>query len=193
MRIQVAAVVAAVVLAALPLRSQTTGIPGLNDYTITCVGCSPAPSGCWSSGVGGGTGGVSGSTSCTPLYFNLSAGGTFTLSVSTTPGATVWIFTNPCLCTPCFAPLTPICGIPFTSCGGITNESVDLNLGFGCPLTQIFMGVAGGGGVFSATVTMPPLPPFVCLQLSTQAAVSSPFACVGPVIVTQAYDVYAGS
>ena len=172
------------------LCGQTTGYPSLNDYTINCVGCGTTTTTCWSSGVGGGTGGVSGSTSCTPLYFNVSAGGTFTFSVSCSPGTQVWMFTNPCFCSPCNLPLGPICGIPFTSCGATTNQSVDLNLS--CGINLLFNGFASGTGIYSVTVTVPPLPPGLCLQVATQAAIMSTIACVGPIIVSQAYDVFVG-
>jgi hypothetical protein len=189
MRLEIVKIAVAVLLAASCVLGQTTGIPFVNDYTITCVGCGTTPTSCWSTGVGGGAGGVSGSTSCTPLYFNLSGGGTFTFTVTTTPGATVTIFTTPCLCTPCWLPLAPICGFPLTACGGITNQSVDLNVG--CGLNTLFSGVAVGG-VFSTTVTLPPLPPGACIQLGTQAAITGSLSCAGPVIVTQAYSIFAG-
>jgi hypothetical protein len=178
-------------LLATALFGQTTGIPFMNDYTITCVGCGSATSTCWSSGMGGGLGGVSGSTSCTPLNFNLAAGGTFTFTVTCTPGAQVFIYTNPCLCSPCWLPLGPICGIPFTACGATTNQSVDLNVG--CGLNLLFTGFASGTGVFSVTVTVPALPPMTCLQLATQAAITGSISCAGPVVVSQAYDIFVGS
>jgi hypothetical protein len=189
MRLETVVFAASVALAAGVVQGQTTGIPFVNDYTITCVGCTAAPTGCWSSGNPGGLGGVSGSTSCTPLFFNLSAGGTFTFTVTTTPGAFVTMFTSPCLCTPCWLPLTPICPYPLTACGGITNQSVDLNVG--CGLNTLFSGVAVGR-VVSVTITVGPLPPGACIQLGTQAAITGSIACAGPVIVTQAYSLFAG-
>ena len=102
----------------------------------------------------------------------------------------MWIFTNPCFCSPCNLPLGPICGIPFTSCGATTNQSVDLNLS--CGINLLFNGFASGTGIYSATVTVPPLPPGLCLQVATQAAIMSTIACVGPILVSQAYDVFVG-
>ena len=190
MRTLISAAVVVSALSTVVLPAQTTGVPFMNDYTINCTGCSTAGSTCWSSGVGGGSGGVSGSTSCTPLFFNLSAGGTFTFTVTANPGAQVFILTNPCACSPCFLWLAPICGVPFTACGATTNQSVDLDLT--CPLNTLFSGFANGFGVYSVTVTVPPLPPGFCTQMSTQAAILGSIACAGPIVVTQAYDVLIG-
>jgi hypothetical protein len=192
MRSSIVVFVFAAVLLANGLMGQTTGIPGLNDFTVTCAGCGtgsfPA---CWGPGPSGGTGGVSGSTSCTTLYFDVSAGGTFTLAVTALPGSTVTIFNNPCACSPCFLPLPPICGIPFTSCGNTTNLSVDLNLS--CGINILFSGGANTAGIYANTITIPPLPPGTCIQMGIQAAISGSISCAGPFIVSQAYTLRAAA
>lgn len=182
------ALTACFVVGALP--GQTTGVPGMNDYTINCVGCGTTNPPCFPATATPGAGGVSGSTSCTPLWFNVSAGGTFTFQVSCAPNVPVSIFLDFCPCIPCWLPLPPVCGIPFTACGGTTNQSVDIDLT--CPWSTPFSGTSSPTGVFTATIIVPPLPPLTCVRLSTQALVGSNLACVGPFLVSQAYDLYLG-
>lgn len=192
MNLRIQATLAAFVLAASCVVGQTTGVPLANDFTVTCVGCGTTPSLCWPPGATPGLGGISGSTSCNPLFFDLSGGGTFTLAVTCVPGGQVTIFTDPCPCTPCFAPLGPTClPIPFTACGASTNQSVDLD--FTCPLSVLVSGFTNTAGVFTVTFTIPPLPPFTCLRLSSQAVVFPGPACAGPFVLTQAYDINIGS
>jgi hypothetical protein len=122
--------------------------------------------------------------------FDVSAGGTFTLTVTCSPGAQVFIFSDPCACSPCFLALPPICPFPLTACGGTTNQSVDLNLS--CGFGLLFSGFANIFGVYSVTVSLPPLPPATCIQASTQAVILGSIACAGPIIATQAYDITLG-
>src|ERR1043166_3609049 len=109
--------------------AQTTGVPGINDYTITCAGCATgAPAGCGFAP--GGLGGISGSTSCPTLTFDMTIGGTLNFGVSSIPGSPITIFYNFCPCFPCYALLPPAncAAIPFTTCSTTTNQTVDLNL-----------------------------------------------------------------
>lgn len=192
MRSNIVAFVIGGVLLATVCGAQTTGIPGLNNFTMTCAGCGTGGYvSCFGAGNFGGPGGVSGSTSCTPLYFDVAAGGTFTLMVTTLPGATVQFFYNSCPCSLCNVPLSPICGLPLTSCGFTTNQSVDLNLG--CGVTLLGSGSVNTAGFFGLSITVPPLPPSTCITLSIQAAIFGGPACSGPVIVTQAYRVFAAA
>jgi hypothetical protein len=155
---------------------QTTGVPGINDYTINGSACSGSPS----------------CTSCcfaTPVALNC--------SVSAPTGSicvVVWSF---CPCFPGFScGPTNFCvpAIPSTACGSSTNQSLDLVLG--CVMTP-FVGVTNTAGLASVVVNIPPLgpaPPCSIGPLSTQAVVidpcgagASPF--LGPFVLTQAYSV----
>ena len=66
-------------IAAAPALAQTTGVPGINDYTINTF--------------------TSGSQSCTQLCIPTPA--TITMSVNTTPGAFVIIYWTDCPCRGC--------------------------------------------------------------------------------------------
>ncbi len=169
-------------LLSVPAAAQTTGVPFINDYTVGGVG--------------------SGSTSCTSVP--IPGGGLavpFTVTASA-PGLPVFIFASVslvpgavCLCVPCTLGVAPSpCPIPtFTACPATTNQSIDLVLGTPSCALLMMPGVtgldpAGGpGGVFTATIA---LPPFV--SFSTQAVVVDPL-CATPafgVVFTQAYDVF---
>ncbi len=154
-----------------PAAAQTTGVPFINDYTV-----------------GGFT---SGSTSCTPAP--LFGGGLIPFTVTAAPATPVIIFASisaipgvVCPCVPCtFFAAPSICPIPFTACGGATNQSVDLGLFSPCVLLSV-TGVTDAAGTFSVPILLPPF-----LTFSTQAIVLDPFCASTSlgVVVTQAYDV----
>ena len=113
------------------------------------------------------------------------------MQVTCPPGATVMVLIDPCPCVPCFVPLPIFCPgttlLPFTACVGTTNQSVDIDLT--CAWSTLFSGVANTAGVFSVTFPLGPLPPNVCVRASTQAAIlTNAFACSGPLLLSQAYD-----
>ncbi len=196
MRSLILALVVSAAFVAPDVRGQTTGVPFINDLTVTCAGCGIGTSACWPPSTVGGPGGVSGSTSCTPLYFDLSVAGTFTIAVTTAPGAQVIILIDPCPCVPCFLPLPIFCPgaifIPFTACGGTSNQSVDIDLT--CAWSILVQGNASTAGLYTFTFPLGPLPPNTCIRASTQAAIiTNAFACGGPLIVSQAYDLNLGS
>jgi hypothetical protein len=159
---------------AVPALAQTTGVVGINDYTINGVG--------------------SGSTSCTAVCHatpvNLS------LDVSTAPNNIVVYVLSFC---PCFGGF--VCGgpnpclpaIPFSACGATSNQSFDLQLG--C-VTQI-LGIAVANTAGNANLPLP-LPfvgpaPACSIPTATQAiildvcGVGLPFL-PGPFVLSQSYD-----
>ncbi len=152
--------------------AQTTGIPCINDYTII----TPA-----------GLGGVSGSTSCTPLP--IPGGGPAVLGVS--GGATAilaLIFVKGTPCAPGTFCLPPsVCPIPFTACAGTTNLSYDLTLPIP-PITFVCPMVPVPGTPCTACIIPVVLPPGV--MFSTQAVIFD-FVCGTflDLLPTQAYDV----
>lgn len=154
--------------------AQTTGVPCINDYTIV----DPA-----------GLGGVSGSTSCTPLAFP--GGGPVTLSISGSSTAVLClVLVKGTPCSPGTLCLPPsFCPIPFSACGGTTNLSYDLTLpvptpAFVCPMVPV------PGAPCTTCIIPVPLPPSI--TFSTQAVILD-FTCGPPsffhVLPTQAYDV----
>ena len=154
--------------------AQTTGVPGINDYTIS--------------------GSLSGSASCTTLCFATPAN--LNLNVSTAPGNLVIFAWSFC---PCFGGF--VCGgpnacfptIPTTACGSSTNQSLDLQLG--CVLTT-FSAVANATGNASMLLPIPsigPLPP-CSFPMASQALILDPCGVglsilPGPFVLSQAYDV----
>jgi hypothetical protein len=155
---------------------QTTGVPGINDYTINGSACSGSPS----------------CTSCcfqTPVALNC--------SVSAPNGSIVIVVWSFCPCLAgfsCGPPNACTPAIPSTACGSTTNQSLDLVLG--CVMTP-FVGVGNTAGLASVVVNIPnmgPAAPCSIGPLSTQAVVfnpcgfgASPF--FGPFVFTQAYSV----
>jgi hypothetical protein len=167
------------------LRAQTTGVPFVNDLTITCAGCGSGYSNCWIPGTTGGPGGISGGTSKELLFFEVSAGGTFTIMVTCAPGSQVHVFMSPVPCLTCSLALAPVCGIPVTACGLTTNQSVDLDLA--SPLDDFASGASSASGVFSFTTTLAPMPFGLCIEASIQAAIIGPASSCAPLLVSQAY------
>ena len=165
-------------LAMAPALSQTTGVVGINDYTINGQG--------------------SGGTSCVSLCFpngNL----VLNLSLSAPLGTIAIAFMNLCPCLPCQLPapgnacLPPI---PLTACG-LSNQSWDMDLSPPCGIPFSVTMVATSAGLYQAAVPIPTLPGPPCSgvwQLSTQAIVFNGcglglFAVPGPFVVSQAFTV----
>lgn len=141
-----------------------TGVPFVNDYTIntTCL---------------------SASTSCNPCSYVSPI--TMSFDVTTTPGMPVVFAFGFCPCSADFAFLPPVaCGLPFTSFGATTNQSIDISLG--CPITFI-VGTSLATGVANITFPVPLLT--APITLSTQAAVVG-LPCAAPTafVMTQAYS-----
>jgi hypothetical protein len=156
--------------------AQTTGVPGINDYTINSLG--------------------SGSTSCTTMCFP-NGNVTLNLSVSAPPGAFIFVFFNFCPCQTCFmgAPANAcVPPIPATACGS-SNQSLDFNISAACPIIlSMLMGVNSAGTVgISFPIPFLPGPPCSIATLGTQAIVIDPCGAgvppllSGPFVLTQSY------
>jgi hypothetical protein len=152
--------------------AQTTGVPGINDYTVNGLT----------------SGSMSCTTQCNATPVNLN------LAVSTVPGNIVIFAFSFCPCFSGFACAGPnacLPAIPTTACGASTNQSLDIQLG--C-VTTFFAGVAGTAGA-TMTLSIPSLgaiPP-CSVQLATQAIVIDTCGVglsflPGPFVLTQAYD-----
>jgi len=170
------AAVAAVVLACASV-AQTSGVPGINDYTLA-----------------GSTGpGCFGSPSCITCCYPTPT--VVTGTVSTGPGRAVFFIWSFCPCTPGF-----ICGptnacappIPLTACGSATNQSFDILLG--C-VTSTNLVLSNSAGQAQFTLTLPTLgPACASATLSTQAVIVDNCGLgvagfPGPFVLTQAYSV----
>lgn len=163
-------------LAIAPALAQTTGVPGINNYTINSLG--------------------SGGTSCVPLCFP-NGSLNLNLAISAPLGAIAIAFFNFCPCLPCQLPgPTNAClpTIPSTACG--SNQSFDMDLSPPCGIPFNFTLVVNTAGVYSATIPIPPLPGPPCgvITLSTQAIVFNAcglgtFAVPGPFVLTQAFTI----
>ncbi len=153
-------------LTAGSLSAQTTGVPGINDYTIN--------------------GQDSGSTSCTQVAIGGSIVSNF--NISTSSGTPVLFMFSLCPCSPgnqCVP--TPTCTfLPMTACGGLSNQSLDLVPT--CILTSQFA-ISDGIGNANMNLFIP-----YGLTFSTQAFVLDPTGggCAAPTFpgtFTQAYNV----
>ncbi len=155
--------------------TQTTGVPGINDYTINGLG--------------------SGATSCSSLCFpngNL----TLNLAVSAPAGAIAIVLFNFCPCSTCSlaGPLNTCSpSIPATACGG-SNQSLDMNLTAACGIAFSAVVTTNTAGTMSLPLSIPPIPgpPCASAVLSTQAVVIDPcglglFAVPGPFVLTQSF------
>ncbi len=162
-------------LAVCTAPAQTTGVVGINDYTINGLG--------------------SGSTSCTTLCFP-GGGLTLTLAASAPVGSIVLVLFNFCPCLVCSlggptnACLPPI---PATACGG-SNQSLDMSLAAGCGIAFSAVITVNSAGVLALSLPIPSFtgPPCTNATLSTQAVVIDPcglglFAVPGPFVLTQSY------
>ena len=164
-----AALLGAAPLVAAPAAApaQTTGVPGLSDYTVNGIG--------------------SGGTSCRSLVL---APGRAGFAVRTAaPGQVVVLAFSALPCAPASLCLAGSpCPLPATACGGTTSQSVDLGLDALILAVRVTT-PSGGGGQAQLQLNLPP-----GLHFSTQAAVLDP-ACgtsllgFAPVLLTQAYDV----
>ena len=173
----------ALLAAIAPLAAQTTGVAGINDYTVNGV----AP----------------GSSSCPQVC--IPTPGIITMNVNTVPGAFVVIVFTDCPCRGCAIPwaanaCTP--AIPngiFPACS-TTNQSIDFFPIPGCNV--IWSGTAIATAAGQATILLPvPLiaigtvPCSTFQMISTQAIVFDPCGLggvpigPGPFVLTQAYDV----
>lgn len=154
----------AAVLTVAPAAQGTTGVPGVNDYTV------------------GGM--IPGSSSCT-LLSPVPAGPTV-FSISTAPGAPVVFFFNlNCPCRACLFPWLPStgCGMPPLVCFTPSNQAFELDTSSGfCTLLSAST-TANAAGVASITVTLPPT-----IRFSTQAVLLHP-CDASNLIFTQAYNV----
>lgn len=155
--------------------AQTTGVVGINDYTLNALG--------------------SGTTSCTVQCFPTPVA--INLQVTTANGNLVFFLFTFCPCMPCtmgWSPNACTPAIPPTACGGTTNQSIDLLApNTACPLFVLGSAIAVGG-VASSTWSLPPLgPPCASARGSTQALIIDPCgvgnsAFPGPFVLSQAYD-----
>jgi len=153
--------------------AQTTGVPGINDYTI-------AP-------------GCSGPQSCTSCCFTTPAA--LVCNVSTAPGRAVIFYFSFCPCTTCFIPgPANVCvpGIPSTACGNSTNQAFEVLLG--CVSSTNFV-IANSAGIATFNLNLPFLgpAPACSINLSTQAIVIDPCGMgvngfPGPFVLSQAYS-----
>jgi hypothetical protein len=152
----------ALALAAAPAAQGTTGVAGVNNYTVN--GLTP------------------GSSSCT-LLFPVPAG-PVVLNVNTAPSApVVFLFNVNCPCSPCFFPWAPAtCPMPPTTTCPTTNQAYELNSTFA---TCIFLSAgttANSSGNATITVVVPPT-----IRFSTQAVLIHP--CYAGLVFSQAYNV----
>ncbi len=157
--------------------AQTTGVVGINDYTINSAG--------------------SGSTSCTTQCYNTSV--TLNLNVSTAPGNFVIFAWSFCPCSAgfvCGGPNACLPAIPFTACGSTTNQSLDLQLG--CVVMFFGPVAANTAGNASLPLSIPTLSlPPCSFPLATQAVIIDLCGVglsilPGPFVLSQSYDVLFG-
>jgi hypothetical protein len=155
--------------------AQTTGVLGINDYTVNGLG--------------------SGSTSCTTLCFP-GGGLTLNLDVSAPAGAIAIVLVNFCPCQTCtLTGPSNAClpAIPATACGS-SNQSFDMDLTAACGIAFSAVVTLTSAGTLSLPLPIPALtgPPCAAATLSTQAIVIDPcgsglFAVPGPFVLTQSY------
>lgn len=164
-------------LLAAGLAGQTTGVPGINDLTVS----------------GGGPLLGSGTTSCFNACF---PNGNVNLNyqVSAPAGALVFLAFSFCPCVPCSvtAPANacvPV--IPNTACLG-SNQSFDLDINAACGLILLAASVSSAG-TLGAQIPVPPIPgpPCSSLTLSCQAVIFDPCGLGitgfgGPFLLSQA-------
>src|SRR5262249_2236728 len=175
-RIRLSSLAAFLALALAPAVAQTTGVPGINDYTINSLG--------------------SGSTSCTSLCFpngNVTLG----LNVSAPVGSFIVALFNFCPCLACSLPAPPntcLPPIPPAAWGGSTRPAAPPPPSAGGSALSRVM-ATNAAATARGVLTTPPLPgpPCSVIQLSTQAVVINPCGLGvppgfgGPFVLTQAY------
>jgi hypothetical protein len=160
--------------------AQTTGIPGLNDYTINGV--------------------VSGSaTTCLPMCFTTPT--TLSLDVSTLPTNAVLFVITDCPCRLCAIPWTPNACLPplppapFPPCNGGTNQSLDIFLAApGCTILWSSFAFPNAAGLASVALPIPTFSTPPCQALFSTQAIVFDFCGTGgipvgpgPFVLTQAY------
>ena len=166
-----------------PLVAQTTGVAGMNDYTVN--------------------GSTPGSTSCPQVC--IPTPGTISMSVNTAPGAFVVIIWTDCQCLGCAIPWAPNSCVPVIPNGTAagcttTNQSIDFLPAPGCNILWSGTAVANAAGQATIVLTVPsfangtvPCGPFN--RLTTQAIVFDPCGVggapigPGPFVLTLASDV----
>lgn len=163
-------------LLATTATAQTTGVIGINDYTVSGLG--------------------SGSTSCTPLCFP-NGGVTLNLAISAPAGSFAIVVFNFCPCTACSLPAPAnacLPAIPPTACGA-SNQSLDMNLTAACGIAFSAFVATNSAGTLSLALPIPTItgPPCLNFTISTQAAVINPCGLgvpglvPGPFVLTQGY------
>ncbi len=155
--------------------AQTTGVPGINDYTVNGLG--------------------SGATSCSSMCFP-NGGVTLNLAVSAPAGSVVLVLFNFCPCTTCSIPApTNSClpSIPLTACGG-SNQSLDMSMVAACGIAFTAVMTTNTAGTLSMPLTIPPIAGVPCASavLSTQAVVLNTcglglVGVPGPFVMTQSF------
>ncbi len=168
-------------LLAAGARAQTTGVPGMNDYTINGL--------------------TSGSSSCTQLCFASPL--TLNMVVSGPPNSAAMIFWTDCPCRGCAIPWPAnpcVPAIPFGTllpCAA-TNQSLDFLPIPGCQVLFSAFVLTNTAGVAAVSLNVPLIGNSAqpcSLRFSTQAAVIDPCGVggppigPGPFVLTQAYDV----
>ncbi|MGE3172989.1 MAG: hypothetical protein AB7O97_10225 [Planctomycetota bacterium] len=162
------------------LAAQTTGVPGINDYTINAFG--------------------SGGSSCVPLC--APAPTTLNLAVSSVPGNPVMFVITDCPCRACVFPWLPNGCLPaippatFPPCNSTTNQSLDLFLPApGCTILFSAFLITNAAGIASLPLNVPTLSSVPCgVPLSTQAVVFDVCGTggnppgPGPLVLTQAFQ-----
>lgn len=158
--------------------AQTTGVPGINDYTVNSLG--------------------SGTTSCTTLCF---PGGGLTLNfqLSAPGGALGLVMINFCPCLTCQLqgpPNTCFPTIPTTACG-LSNQSLDLDLSPPCGIPFSQVALPNSAGILTVSVPIPAFTGVPCTNavISTQAIVFDAcglglFAVPGPFVFTQSFTIW---
>ena len=156
------AISAAACLAAAPSAQGTTGVAGINDYTVN--------------------GSTAGSSSC--AFVTVPAGLT-KFNVDTSPGLrVVFLFNVNCPCRPCLLPWPPTaCPLPLTTLCPFTNQAFELDpSGASC---LFLSGAATSNAAGQATLAFP-VPPLI--RFSTQAIMINP-CDPGNLLFTQAYQI----
>ena len=151
-------------IATVSVAQGTTGVPGVNDYTVAGL--------------------TSGSSSCT---LRLIPSGPTVFNVSTAPGRpVVFLFNINCPCKACLLPWLPAaaaCGLPPLACGIVGNQAYELDTtSGGC----IFLSAgvsANTAGTATITINLPPL-----IRFSTQTVGLHPCDSSN-LIFSQAYNV----
>lgn len=155
---------AAIALAPAPRAQGTTGVAGVNDYTISGL--------------------VFGSASCAFITVPAFTPQIFTIwSAPNVPVLFLFSVSPNCPCRPCFLPFPPqACPVPPNTLCPPTNNSLDLGLLGGCPLVAV-PGTTDAAGI----AVLPLLMPGPGATFGTQGIAAPP--CSNPFQFTQAYQI----